>query len=240
MSCNNNLKYYSFYPYVKKIWEKILNIKCILIYIGDVIPDLLLPYQDDIIIFKPIENMDSVYIAQNIRLLYPALIKCDDGVIIADIDIIPLSKKYFFEQIETYSNDSFINYTYEKKCDDVKEYYMCYNVALPNTWSKIFNIKSIDDINKTLKTWYTNINYNYDDKYRSKCIGFHNDQLMLYKYVNEYKDKDSIILIPRKISRLEFTMINDKNKLLYEVKNDIWYDFHIPKKIDKNILSNFL
>ena len=62
---------------------------------------------------------------------------------------------------------------------------------------------------------------------------------MLYKYVNEYKDKDSIILIPRKISRLEFTMINDKNKLLYEVKNDIWYDFHIPKKIDKNILTMF-
>ena len=63
---------------------------------------------------------------------------------------------------------------------------------------------------------------------------------MLYKYVNEYKDKDSIILIPKKISILEFTMINDKNKLLDEVKNDIWYDFHIPKKIDKNILSNFL
>ena len=62
---------------------------------------------------------------------------------------------------------------------------------------------------------------------------------MLYKYVNEYKDKDSIILIPRKISRLEFTMINDKNKLLDEVKNDIWYDFHIPKKIDKNILKMF-
>ena len=83
MSCNDNIKYYSFYPFVKKIWEKTLNIKCILIFVGFDLPKLLKPYKDDIIIFKPIENMNTAYIAQNIRLLYPALIKSDNGIIIA-------------------------------------------------------------------------------------------------------------------------------------------------------------
>jgi len=240
-SCNDNPKYYSFFPYIKKIWEKKLGVKCILIYIGDILPDLLKKYQNDIIIFEPIENMNTAYIAQNIRLLYPALIKCDDGVIIADIDIIPLSNKYFIQQISSYTNDLFINYTYETKCDDIKEYYICYNVALPATWSKIFNINSIEDIKKTLILWYRDLNYHYDDKYRSKCIGFHNDQLMLYKYINDYPN-NFIILIPRKISRLEINLKNKINvkKILEEINNDIWYDFHIPKNINKNILEMFI
>lgn len=240
LACNDNLKYYSFFPYVKQFWEKILGVRCILIFVGDKIPELLNPYISDIILYEPHDNIHTAFIAQNIRNLYPALINCEGGVLIADIDIIPLSKKYFLEQIENISDNQFVNYTYEEKCDLIKEYYMCYNVGIPKTWSNIFKINSIDDVKKTLIDWYSKINYIYDDRYRSKCIGFHNDQLMLYKYVNDYDKKENVILIPRIVSRLNIDIKrnNNLNAIMEQINNNVWYDFHIPKNIDKNIIKN--
>jgi hypothetical protein len=239
LSCNDNIKYYSFFPYVKQYWEKILGTKCILIFIGHEIPELLKPYLSDIILYEPHDNIHSAFIAQNIRILYPALLNCDNGVIIADIDIIPLSNKYFSKQIENISDDKFVNYTYENKCDSIKEYYMCYNIGLPKTWSNIFKINSINDVKNTLTNWYNKIIYIYDDRYRSKCIGFHNDQLMLYKYINDYENKQDIILLPRVISRLNIHNNNyNIDEIVNQIKNDIWYDFHIPKNINKNIIKN--
>ena len=69
VSSNDNKEYYRFYPYIKPIWEKVLQCKCILIYIGTVLPNELEKYRDDIIMFEPIENLHSAFIAQNIRLL---------------------------------------------------------------------------------------------------------------------------------------------------------------------------
>lgn len=238
LACDDNLKYYSFFPHVKLFWEKILGVRCMLIFVGDKIPELLNPHISDIILYKPHDNIHGAFIAQNIRNLYPALIDCDNGVLIADIDIIPLSQEYFLKQIENFSNDKFVNYTYEEKCDLIKEYYMCYNVGTPKIWADVFKINSIDDVKKTLCDWYGKINYVYDDRYRSKCIGFHNDQLMLYKYINDYEKKENIILIPRIVSRLDVGIKNNLNKIVEQIKNNIWYDFHIPKKIDKNILKN--
>jgi hypothetical protein len=243
MACNNNQKYYSFFPYVKQIWEKKLGIKCILIFIGNEIPDCLNSLKEDIVLFEPIENMHSSFIAQNIRLLYPALLDCNNAVIIADIDIIPLSKQFFIGQIDQYSNELFINYNWKKICEDIKEYYMCYNVALPQTWSKVFNVNKKVDIINILKQWYNKITYIYDDRYRSKCRGFHNDQLMLYKYLNDYesKNKNHLILLETQIRRFDMGIkINNKQNLINDIQNDLFDDCHFNKKIKKEELLLFL
>lgn len=246
MSCNDNYKYYSFYHYVRLFWEKI-GVKCILIFVGENLPDMLKIYSNEIIIFKPIKNMDSAFVAQNIRLLYPALLNCSNGVIISDIDIIPFSKKFFLEQIETFQNDIFINYTYDENiCEGIKEYFMCYNTATPLIWSKIFNISNESDVRNLLIDWYGKINYVYDDKYRSKCKGFHNDQLMLYKYVNTYKENniDKIMLIKKNTKRLEMKKTinyNDIKVIAEDIKNEKFDDFHIPKeKFNKDNLIRIL
>ena len=245
VSSNDNSIYYTFYPYIKPIWEKILGIKCILIFVGNELPELLKPYSIDIIMYKPIENIDSAFIAQNIRLLYPSLLNCSNGIIIADIDIIPLNQDYFIKSIEHFSDNNFIYYTYENKCDDFKEYYMCYNVGLVKTWSDIFNIKNIDDIKYKLSDWYSKIEYNFDNKYRSKCKGFHNDQLMLYKYLNEWNNKNTnnLILLSTNIRRLDVygnKIFKNKLKILEDFKNNNYDDFHIPKKFNKQLLLIFL
>ncbi len=189
VTTNENPLYYTFYPYVKKFWEKLLNVKCVLIYVGKELPETLVEFKDDIIIFDPIININTAFIAQNIRLLYPCILtNCSNGILISDIDMVPLNKKYFLEKINNLPDDSFINYTWEPTNISINQYYMCYNVANFKVWREIFNVSSIDDINQTLMFWYSKIDYHFDEKYRSKCKGFFNDQLMLYKYVNYWNN----------------------------------------------------
>ena len=89
---------------------------------------------------------------------------------------------------------------------------------------------------------YNKIDYKYNDKFRSLCKGFHNDQLILYKYVNLYENKSSIIKLNRDTRRFCVceNVIIDKKKLEYEIKNDLWDDFHIPKKFHKEELNKIL
>lgn len=213
ISSNENPLYYTFYPYIKKFWEKVLGVKCLLVYIGYSLPDVLKDFSDDIIIFEPIQNINTAFIAQNIRLLYPCLLtNYSNGILISDIDMIPLSSNYFIDKIINYPDNSFINYTWEPINIDIKQYYMCYNVANYNTWREIFGINSTQDIIDTLTKWYNKINYHFDERYRSKCTGFCNDQYMLYKYVNFWnsqclinninvleKQDESLVLINRTI-----------------------------------------
>lgn len=232
MACDNNPVYYNFYPHVKKIWEKKLGLRCVLIFVGCTIPDVLKPYQDDVILFEPRDGMNTAFIAQNIRLLYPALIECSNGVIISDIDIVPLSKKFFVDQIIEFDDSKFINYRHLSMCDEIKEYYMCYNVGIPNTWSKIFGINCVEDVYDVLKSWYGKITYVYDIHYRSKCKGFHNDQIMLYKYINEYHDKECVVHLSDKLSRFVFVENDIKylSKYLGEICKESWDDYHVDKK----------
>lgn len=73
IASNDNPLYLDFWPIVKKAWNDIVGIDCKLVLVSDNIPDV---YQNDkdIILFKPIGNINTAFIAQNIRLFYPALL----------------------------------------------------------------------------------------------------------------------------------------------------------------------
>ena len=96
---NTNPLYIEFVPYFIKVWRKIMptaNIKIILI--ADSIPDDLVEYQKYFILFSPIKNVSTSFTSQYIRLLYPALLTgYKDGIMITDIDMIPLNKKYYID-----------------------------------------------------------------------------------------------------------------------------------------------
>jgi hypothetical protein len=241
-ACNDNEKYYKYYGYVREFWRKILGVKTLLVFIGDKLPEVLEKYRDEIIMFN-IEGVHPVFIAQNIRLLYPALIESNEGIIIADIDILPLNKEYFVESIKDIENDKFIfiNTTGNNITD---EYYICYNIATPNVWGEVFKIKTAEDIKRNLKEWYTNIEYSYNDKYRSLCKGFHHDQIILK---NKLVNFGNLEIINKKINRLVPSKYNYNNKSIYNkiIINNIvrelykYDDYHINKElIFENELHN--
>ena len=106
---NEKQIYIDFIPFFIKAWKKLyplVDIKIILV--ADKIPDNFLKYKNNIILFKPLDNIFTAYISQYIRLLYPCILKYKNGVLITDIDMIPMNKTYYTVNIEKHDNDKFI------------------------------------------------------------------------------------------------------------------------------------
>ena len=190
---NDNPNYYRFIPSQIQFWAY-FGIKFIAIYIGETIPNQLLPFKHNIIHWPHTPQLNSIYVSQMIRLLIPALIKIPDDhcIMITDMDMLPASPNYYLENIENYSNDNFIYYRQQ----DADQFYMCYNAAHPKTWAKLFNVYSEDDITKILID-------NYPDNYTGQKDIVHSwftDQTFLYKTVHNY---EHLIILNRPIKRLE-------------------------------------
>lgn len=181
-----NSTYYEFYPLVQEYWRKI-GIETILILISDVIPEYLAPYKDSIILFSPIIGINTAFQAQCIRNLYPALLQTDKGVIISDMDLIPLNRAYYFDNIKNITDDKFVVY---RNCLR-GQYPMCFCLATPKIWRDIFKVNSVSDICEMLKAWYTK-DYRISD---SSSIGWATDQLKLFELVNRWNHNSSLILL---------------------------------------------
>ena len=244
VSSNDNKEYYRFYPYIKPIWEKVLQCKCILIYIGTVLPNELEKYRDDIIMFEPIENLHSAFIAQNIRLLYPALLdKYENGILVGDVDSIPLNRKYFVNQVEDIPDNYFINYSHDPNMYIVNEYNLSFCLTNSKVWKEIFNINDTESIKERLIEWNRlNGKYIFDEKFRSKCVGFHFDQQILYKYIEEWKKENYNRLTLFNLNerkRLTPALINENN-FVQKIKNGELDDNIFLRPYDKKYKINMI
>ncbi len=61
------------------------------------IPDELKNYKDNIILWNMNKNLNSAFVAQNIRIFYPALLSLPDDelVMITDMDMLPINPSYY-------------------------------------------------------------------------------------------------------------------------------------------------
>jgi hypothetical protein len=230
---NMNPDYYKFIPIFIKTWKKILpEVNIHIIVIADDLIKELIPYKEHIKLFSPIENIETSFIAQNIRLFYPALLKkAKGGILITDMDIIPMSKKYYIESITNIENNKFVCYR-PLSCVGKNEMVMCYNIAHQNVWSEIFNINSLDDIVNTL------LSINKKDKYIGENANVYykpfwiTDQLYLYEKTQEWnKLSNNLIILDNdkinKFTRLDKIYINYYTKDF--IKNNNFIDFHMPR-----------
>jgi hypothetical protein len=189
---NNNRNYYLFIPHQIFFWNK-FNINFIAVFIGNQIPDELLPYSSNIILWNKNLNLNDVYIAQNIRIYYPSLLNLgdDEMVMITDMDMLPMNDTYYKSGLENFNKNDFIYY----RNIDGNQIYMCYNAAHPSTWGKIFNIYNENDIENR-------INENYDIYYNGipGSIGWYIDQEIMYNRLINY---EGLKVLDRSINRLE-------------------------------------
>jgi len=231
---NENNLYIDFIPFFIKIWNKLypeVDIKIILI--ANEIPDDFTEYKSNIILFKPIENVSTSFISQYVRLLYPAILKYKNGVMITDIDMVPMNKVYYIENISSITNDKFI-YFRENVCLNARQIAMCYNIALPEIWSDIFNIDSIEDIKERLKRVYNTINY---IEGHGK-FGWSKDQVDLYKHVMEWNIKTGNFICLKekdtKFHRLDRDTFDINNQTIRDnISNGKYTDYHCFRPMNK-------
>lgn len=239
LACDNNRDYWEFYPLIKKCWKTIVGIDTILILVADSIPTELIPYKNDIILFSPIKGINTSFQAQCIRILYPALLKMNEGIIISDMDLIPLNRKFYIDNSIRCQVNSFIIY---RDCISLHgQYPICFCAAYPSVWQNIFRIHSVDDIKTTLVNWYDDNNYNISDP---NSYGWSTDQRKLFQTVNSWggtvvrlKDTNNGF---NRLDRMDLPIVNRSIDTHRDsIRKGYRTDFHLPRpyKHHKDIIK---
>tara|TARA_B100001094_G_scaffold332433_1_gene404445 strand:- start:1559 stop:2320 length:762 start_codon:yes stop_codon:yes gene_type:complete len=231
---NENELYLDFVPIFIKTWNKLYpNVDIKIILIAKKIPENLLLYKNNIIVFNPIEGVLTSFTSQIIRLLYPALLNYNNGVLITDMDMLPMNNTYYTEYIKSYDNSKFIYYR-DNVCFKYKQIAMCYNIATPKIWKDIFKINSIDDIINYIK----NVSNNNIIIEGHGNTGWSTDQLILYNKVFDWnKNTNNFICLKENITkfkRLDRNSFNINNiQIRNNIKSGIYSDYHCYRPMSK-------
>ena len=244
LACDLNPLYYDFFPLIKTYWKKKVGIDCILILVANDVPYSLREEADSIILFPPLKNIPTAFQAQCIRLLYPCLLSEFHGIIISDMDIIPLQSDFFVKTIENLDqNNTFC--IYRDVISEYNQYPMCYCAASSETWRSLFNVHIINDIVLLLDKWYSKDDYAISS---ASSEMWAQDQLQLFQYVknNLSLDIKKFTDEQTKFSRLDRADVDfickNKNEIKKEIKNEKYSDFHLPRPYEnfKELLDAIL
>jgi hypothetical protein len=239
-----NPTYFQFIPPFIAAWKKLFpNIIIHIIVIAYTLVDELLPYKEYIHLFPPIDNVATSFLSQNIRLFYPALLtEAKGGIIITDMDIIPMSSVFYTEPIKNINDDKFFCYR-PLKCVGPNEMVMCYNIAKPTVWKEIFNINSEADIITRIKSIYQLPKYKNDGNGPNPF--WITDQLHLYEITQEWHKTTGNLIISNtdqinratRLDRSEYPRYN-----INFIKNGTYIDFHMPRPYAqyKDFINNII
>jgi hypothetical protein len=229
-ACDLNPLYSEFIPMFVTAWNTLVpSADVVIVLIADTIPEELKAYEKNIRLFAPLPNIHTAFQAQCIRLLYPSQITRDEGVLITDMDMIPLNSEYYTKHIENIPDDNFV--VYRDVCLP-NEISMCYNIASPSTWKSVFE-------NDSLEKWYSNTNYDGN----SGGHGWNTDQLILVKRFNDWNGPKVIlndrITNFRRLDRYAL-VFNNLQHLEQLVKSKFYADYHCFRPYSKYKKTNDL
>lgn len=216
-SCNEDPMYLGFLPLFIKTWKKLyphVHVKIILV--AKSIPDQYTIYKENIIIFEPLPDLCARFTSQYIRLLYPALLDYTHGILITDIDMLPMNRTYFTHTIERCPDDCFIYL--RNVLLNVNECAMCYNVARNKTWSDIFSISCLEDIQQRLLEKRAHVQWN-------------TDQRDLYQHVMNWNTKTNRFIVLKDTETGYHRLDRSQNfqihpPIITNIQNGLYSDYH--------------
>ena len=232
-ACDMNPLYYKFIPIFIRAWKKLFpEVNIHIVLIANEIIDGLRPYTEFIKLFKPIDGIKTSFIAQNIRLFYPSLIKSEGGILITDMDIIPMNKRYYQDSINDIDSDKFVCYR-QLECVGRGEMVICYNIAHREVWEEIFNIKTEKDIVTMLNI----LNNNFKYVGHESMPFWITDQLYLYERTQDWnKNKYRLVILNDRMTgfnRLDRGRFPNNTILIHSVKHGFYSDYHMYRPYEE-------
>jgi hypothetical protein len=188
MGSNENPMYLDFWPIISKTWKEIFNITPVLGIICDEDSDFINDEYGLIKKFKKIEGIDSGLQSQIIRLYLTK--ELTGNMIISDIDMVPLSKQYFIDQIEHFDSSKIYSMSTDNaECNNNKEFPMCYNISDSQLFAKMLELDN---------TWVE-----FANRLNSMNLGWTTDQNYLWLKLQEYRNNNpnEVVLLSRGWSR---------------------------------------
>lgn len=182
----------------------------------------------NICVFEPVDGLHTALQAQCIRLLYPALIEGASGVLVSDVDMVPLNRSYFHQPAAFVGERDFL--AYRDVFLGASEIPICYNGAHPRTWGSIFQVDDAHDVRSRLVEWGASVRYDAE----RGGHGWDTDQVILYRTLVEraWHRRDVWILDDRftRLHRLESPHIGTggpEGALAKWIRRGLYSDFHL-------------
>jgi len=245
VSCDDS-HYQYFWPVIAQVCKKVLNITPVLFMVGNEDSDFFYDGNGLVKYIKKIEGIPTSTQGQILRL-YGTKFFPEETCLISDIDMMLLNKKYFIDDLNQFSEDSYIILTSDgydldrEECRslfDFQVYPICYHAAKGKVFTEILEIgetfedfanKVINFNVKNKKEWYS------DEIYLSSMINSKYDKFEFHKLKRGYQEN---FYVPDRIEKYNFPvdfrdneemrLTNlkvgnyDKQKLL----NDYYIDCH--------------
>lgn len=171
---NEDPMYLDFWPIVSKVWREKFNIVPVLGLITNEKEEITNDQYGMIVKLKNIDGYNSGLLSQLVRLFLPKYV--NGNCIISDIDMIPLSKKYFIDDIKQYDeNDFIILSSHHPQTIKINQYPMCYVIGNSKLFNDLFDFN--DDWENFIKKipnngWYTDQLFLYEKIKNNKNINF--------------------------------------------------------------------
>lgn len=220
VSCNDNPTYFDFWEIVKKLWIDLIGIKPILVKISN--NDIVEDHGDYIIHnFRSIQGIDTGFQSQVARMYVTKFYK-DSVCLTSDIDMLPLSKKYFTEKITSYDDNSLVVFSSDAY-KGIDRYPICYNAAKGKLFDEILNFGDTFEA--------------YSNKLLSYGWGWDTDELYFGRCVNNYSDQNKIIKLHRGFSSSIPSGRIDRSSWVYteeSLLNEEYIDSHSLRPYSKN------
>lgn len=225
LSSDSNPTYLDFWPIVSKIWKTKFNIDPVLLYIDTNHNISIDEKYGKVIKIKPINNIPIYLQNQWVRFWYPSQ-ELDKTWIISDIDMLPISKKYFINNCENIDDDIYVHLN---PCLDINAGNLpaCYHVGKGHTFKEILQLH---------ENWDDSINEINNSKTGMDQGGFlagkkqwGADEICSTIKILNYRSRnpDRIKFIQRGKNNSEFRI--DRSNWNYNaksVKNDLYADCH--------------
>jgi hypothetical protein len=158
VSSDLNQRYLEVWPLAKRAWREIARLEPILVLVA---PESDVPSElrgdPDVRVFRPVDGVHTAFQAQCIRLLYPATLEGTGGVIVADIDMVPLNTGYFHRPAGHVGETDFV--AYRDLMLPNAEIPICYNAADPATWQELFGVATTGEAARRLTEWARDVTY---------------------------------------------------------------------------------
>lgn len=222
---NSNPMYLDFWPVVSKVWKTVFNVTPVLGLITNDNEEIVKDEYGIIIKLNPVDGYSDSLLSQLVRLYLPKYL--NGNCIISDIDMIPLSKKYFIDNLIEFSDDDFIIMSsHHPQTNGTNQYPMCYVVGNDKIYKELF---SLDD------SWT-----NFIQKIPNN--GWYTDQTHLFNIINSNKQFNY------KFPKRDGDFINDRiDRALWgynvdKLKNGDYVDCHSlrPYNEYKNEINNLI
>lgn len=211
-SSDSNPYYLDFWPLVSRVWKQVFGIEPLLLYIDDNHDISIDETYGRVIKLKPVPNVPVYFQCLWIRYWYPTQVP-NKVCMISDIDMFPLSRRYFIDQIASIDDSKYVHL-------NPNHYPMpsCYHIARGSTFKQVLCLH--DDWETSVNDIYTKnlghdcfdgtneilkgkIQWGADEKYATDCIRSYPDQ-SIFVFVSRTQhriDRSHWVYDPKDIRR---------------------------------------